>query len=181
MDTCCWELNGTPPFSRDMRSEGQLHQYSLLTSLLDPWSISSLLCTLAIRHSVAGQAAAASVTFRQWKETQGERHFLEFTAHFALSGTKIQRDWLAEASSFFEASGEEAGVRLYCREMDGSGTCCGLSLAPRRSYQLRLNQSSRLLQITFEVTPACLVPLLQHNVPCCWWADRRETLFNGSH
>lgn len=173
MDTCCWELNGTPPFSRDMRSEGQLHQYSLLTSLLDPWSISSLLCTSAIRHSVAGQATAASVTFIQ-------RQRKEFTAHSALSGAEIQRGWLAKAGSFFEASGEEAGVRLYCREMDGSGTCCGLSLAPRRSYQLRPNLSSRLLQITFEVTPVCLVPLLQHNVPCCWWAERKETLFNGS-
>lgn len=79
VDTCCWELNGTPPFSRDTRSEGQLHQYSLLTSLLDPWSISSLLCTLAIRHSVAGQATAASVTFiqRQRKETQRERDIFQ--------------------------------------------------------------------------------------------------------
>lgn len=48
--------------------------------------------------------------------------------------------------------------------MDGSGTCCGLSLAPRRSYQLRLNVGSQIVRIT--LLSAC-VPLLQLNVPRC--------------
>lgn len=65
VDTCCQELNGTPPSSRDIRSEGQLHQYSLLTSLLDPWSTSCLLCTLAIRVKVLGRAAYVTFSERQ--------------------------------------------------------------------------------------------------------------------
>lgn len=40
--------------------------------------------------------------------------------------------------------------------MDGSGTCCGLSLAPKRSYQLRLDPGSQLLWITFASAAVCL-------------------------
>lgn len=55
------------------------------------------------------------------------------------------RGQLAQANPFFDASGEEAGSPLYCWEMDGSCTCRGLLLAPRQSYQLRLNLSFWLL------------------------------------
>lgn len=65
VDTCCQELNGTPPSSRDRRSEGQLHQYSPLTSLLDPWKTLCLLCTLAIRVKVLSSPAYIMFTGRQ--------------------------------------------------------------------------------------------------------------------
>lgn len=45
--------------------------------------------------------------------------------------------------------------------MLGSGTCCGLSLAPRPSYQLRHNPGSQLPWITFAATPVCRC------APCC--------------
>lgn len=60
--------------------------------------------------------------------------------HFSTFGES--RGQLAQANPFFDAaSGEEAGSPLYCWEMDGSRTCRGLLLAPRQSYQLRLNLS----------------------------------------
>lgn len=74
VDTCCQELNGTPPSSRDRRSEGQLHQYSLLTLLLDPWRTLCLLCTLAIRVKVLSSPAYIMFTGRQMmaRETGSE-------------------------------------------------------------------------------------------------------------
>lgn len=118
VDTWCQELNGTPPSSGETRSEGRLHQYSLLTSLLDLWSTSCLFSTLAVSVKVLGRATY--VTGRQ-RETGRET----FSAVRSLVWS--QRQWASVG--LFEASGDQAQVRLYCREMDGSGTCCGRSLA----------------------------------------------------
>ena len=54
--------------------------------------------------------------------------------------------------------------------MDGSGTCCGPSLAPRHSYQLRLNLGSQLLD--YICSHSCL-PLCPHA------AGKRPLLFRG--
>lgn len=107
---------------------------------------------------------------RPWRERQAVKHLPQFAAWFGLSGSEPQQGCLAQANSFFEASGDQAEVGLYCREMDGSGTCCGLSLAPRQFYQLRLNLSSWLLWITFAATPVC---------PCAPAAAQRPLLLLG--
>lgn len=44
---------------------GQLHQYSLLTSLLDPWRTASLLCTLAIRATRLKELCVSQVSFTE--------------------------------------------------------------------------------------------------------------------
>lgn len=85
--------------------------------------------------------------------------------------------WLSLTLSL-KPQGTRLKVRLYCREMDGSGTCCGLSLAPRQSYQLRLNLGSRLLRITFAATPVCLCAPAAAKHPLLWTAKVQRSIFS---
>lgn len=93
----------------------------------------------------------------RWADSQGGSHLLWLVTLFLLSGCDPQQGWPGLAWVFlWSLRGLACKLGLYCREMEGSGTCCGLSLAQRQSYQLRLNMGSLLLWITFAATPVCL-------------------------
>lgn len=181
VDTCCQELNGTPPCSRDRRSEGQLHQYSLLTSPLDPWRTLSL-CTLAIRVKVLSSPAYIMCTGRQTmaRETGSETSSTDCSldgSQWRWATAGLARLKLA-FSLKLQGTTLVPWVRIYCRELDGSGPCCGLSLASRQSYQFKINLSFWLLWITFATTWIC--PCCSKMSPAVGRASVKEHLHNGS-
>lgn len=81
---------------------------------------------LAIEVKVHSSTVCVTFAERQNNnKKEVERCFPQFAAWFGLGGPQQVR------LGSIKASGEQAEVRFYCREMDGSGPCCGLSLALR--------------------------------------------------
>lgn len=113
---------------------GQLHQYNLPDPT--PWPLERSASLMYFGHWDASNSCMCHIYTMTVDRDKGKNAFFNVCE---TSG------WLAQANPFFDASGEEAGSPVYCREMDGSRTCRGLLLAPRQSYQLRLNLSFWLL------------------------------------
>lgn len=113
---------------------GHLHQYNLPDPT--PWPLERSVTLMYFGHWDASNSCMCHIYTMTVDRDKGSDTFLNVCE---------ARVWLAQANPFFDASGEEAGSPLYCWEMDGSRTCRGLLLAPRQSYQLRLNLSFWLL------------------------------------
>lgn len=113
---------------------GQLHQYNLPDPT--PWPLERSVSLMYFGHWYASNSCMCHIYTMTVDRDKGNNTFLNVCK---------TRGWLAQANPFFDASGEEAESPLYCWEMDGSRTCRGLLLAPRQSYQLRLNLSFWLL------------------------------------
>lgn len=123
---------------------GQLHQYNLPDPT--PWPLERSVSPVYFGHWDASNSCMCHIYAMTVDKDKGKDTFLNVCKTWG---------WLAQANSVFDAAGQEAGSPLYCWEMDGPRTCRGLLLAPRQSYQLRLNLSFWLVQITFEVPPVC--------------------------
>lgn len=177
VDTRCQELNGTQPSSRDIRSGGSYINTASWPPLLTPGAphVSFLPWPSRPRHSAELHMLQVSLTER-WIDGQTYRpsHISRGwrLCFFAVAVTLSRVGLISGMTLSFKPQGTRLQVRLYSDKMDGPGTCCGLSLAPRQFYQFRLNLGSQLQRITFAATPESL-PL----VPPLWGAGEQRSIF----